>query len=115
MRVQEKTKVGEYMVVDTVAGLVALVQMGVLEIHTWNTCAGHVAQPDRVVFDIDPGEPRRRSRRPDASAILIDYLRNNRTNTSVARSRRAPGTGRRSRHHCAGPSSRPRSIPPPSP
>ena len=56
IRIQEKTKVGEYMVVDTAPGLVSLIQMGVLEIHTWNTCADHVEQPDRVVFDIDPGD-----------------------------------------------------------
>ena len=55
VKIQEKTKVGEYMVVDTAAGLISLIQMGVLEIHTWNTCVDHVEQPDRVVLDLDPG------------------------------------------------------------
>jgi bifunctional non-homologous end joining protein LigD len=53
--IQEKTKVGEYLVVDTVAALISLVQMGVLEIHTWNSRAETVELPNRIVFDIDPG------------------------------------------------------------
>ncbi len=56
IRIQEKTKVGEYMVVDTVEGLVSLAQMNVLEIHTWNSTADRVEQPDRIVFDLDPGQ-----------------------------------------------------------
>ena len=53
-KIQEKTKVGEYLVVDDLPGLVGLVQMGILEIHTWNSLADDVEQPDRVVFDLDP-------------------------------------------------------------
>lgn len=56
VRIQERRKVGEYLVVDDVAGLVGLVQMGILEIHTWNAVAEHLEQPDRLVFDLDPAE-----------------------------------------------------------
>jgi bifunctional non-homologous end joining protein LigD len=52
--IQEKTKVGEYLVVDDLEGLVSLVQMGILEIHTWNSAADQIERPDRVVFDLDP-------------------------------------------------------------
>src|SRR5688500_3995259 len=55
VKIQEKTKVGEYMVVDTIEGLVSLAQMNVLEIHTWNSTTDHLEQPDRIVFDLDPG------------------------------------------------------------
>jgi bifunctional non-homologous end joining protein LigD len=55
VRIQEKTKLGEYLVVDNVAALISLVQMDVLEIHTWNTRVERVEYPDRLVFDIDPG------------------------------------------------------------
>jgi bifunctional non-homologous end joining protein LigD len=55
IRIREKTKNAEYLVVEDVAGLVGLVQMGVLEIHTWNAHARRLEMPDRLVFDLDPG------------------------------------------------------------
>ena len=54
VKIQEKTKIGEYLVVDDLPGLIGLVQMGILEIHTWNSTAEHMERPDRVVFDLDP-------------------------------------------------------------
>jgi bifunctional non-homologous end joining protein LigD len=55
VKIQEKTKVGDYLVADTIEAVVSLVQMDVLEIHTWNTCVDRVELPNRVVFDLDPG------------------------------------------------------------
>jgi len=55
VKIQEKRKVGEYLVVDSLAALIGLVQIGILEIHTWNSVVRHLEQPDRVVFDLDPG------------------------------------------------------------
>ncbi|HEY7541895.1 MAG TPA: DNA ligase D [Methylomirabilota bacterium] len=55
VKIQEKRKVGEYLVVDSLASLIGLVQIGILEIHTWNSTVRHLEQPDRVVFDLDPG------------------------------------------------------------
>jgi len=56
VRIREKTKLGEYLIADSVAAVVGLVQMGVLEIHTWNSCFANVERPDRIVIDLDPGE-----------------------------------------------------------
>jgi len=56
VRIPEKTKLGEYLVADTVEALVSLAQMDVIEIHTWNTRAEHVELPDRIVLDLDPGD-----------------------------------------------------------
>jgi bifunctional non-homologous end joining protein LigD len=55
VKIQEKAKVGDYLVADTPAAVVSLVQMGILEIHTWNTRVERVELPDRIVLDIDPG------------------------------------------------------------
>jgi len=55
VRIREKTKLGEYLIADTIAGVVGLVQMGVLEIHTWNSIIDDVERPNRLVIDLDPG------------------------------------------------------------
>jgi bifunctional non-homologous end joining protein LigD len=55
IRIPEKKKVGEYMVLDTLEGLVSLIQMNWLEAHTWNSTTDHLEQPDRLIVDLDPG------------------------------------------------------------
>jgi bifunctional non-homologous end joining protein LigD len=152
VRIREKTKLGEYLVVDDARALLSVVQMDVLELHTWNSTTDRLEEPDRLVLDLDPGpevpfrevaaaarlvrdalaavglaafvkttggaglhvvapvvpapwqeclavaraiatalarhDPRRFTvsfaKAGRASQILVDYLRNNRTNTSVA-------------------------------
>ena len=54
--IPEKTKVGQYLIADTLPALISLVQMDILDIHTWNTRFEKVEHPDRIVFDLDPGE-----------------------------------------------------------
>ena len=43
-----------YAVLDDLSGLLALVQMSVLEIHPWGSRADDVEHPDRIIFDLDP-------------------------------------------------------------
>jgi bifunctional non-homologous end joining protein LigD len=45
-----------FLYIKDAAGLVALVQMGVLEIHPWGAQIDRPDRPDRVIFDLDPGE-----------------------------------------------------------
>ncbi len=55
VKIRELRKTGEYLVADTPEALVALAQMGIVEIHTWNAPAETPYVHDRVVFDFDPG------------------------------------------------------------
>jgi bifunctional non-homologous end joining protein LigD len=45
-----------YAMVEDVASLQALAQIGVLEVHVWGSRAEHLDQPDIVIFDLDPAE-----------------------------------------------------------
>lgn len=41
--------------VDDLDGLLGLVHMGVVELHTWNSTVDDLEHPDLMVFDLDPG------------------------------------------------------------
>ena len=154
VRIREKTKIGEYLIAERLPALVGLVQMNVLEVHTWNSRVRATSSSPTASSSISipasastgRASSRRRAlvrellrrwssrlrRRPPAAAgctsscrscraptgprasslrarsrrrwcgggrisfterfakagrddkILIDYLRNNRTNTSIA-------------------------------
>lgn len=45
-----------YISVEDAKGYVALAQFGVVEFHTWGSTRKRPDKPDRVVFDLDPGE-----------------------------------------------------------
>jgi bifunctional non-homologous end joining protein LigD len=53
--IRQSDGIRPYAVVEDLAGLLALVQMGVLELHVWGARADRVEAPDRLVFDLDPG------------------------------------------------------------
>ena len=42
--------------VGTEQALVGAAQMNVIEFHTWNSLAKNINKPDRMIFDLDPGE-----------------------------------------------------------
>jgi bifunctional non-homologous end joining protein LigD len=56
INIKEKGKTDEYVMIRDLAGLVSLVQMGVLEMHPWPARKDNVERPDYLVFDLDPGE-----------------------------------------------------------
>jgi bifunctional non-homologous end joining protein LigD len=52
--IEEKDGKGLYIYISDLTGLMALVQMGVLEFHPWGARRDDVERPDRVIFDLDP-------------------------------------------------------------
>jgi len=46
----------DYLYVDEAEGVINLVQMNVLEFHPWGARIDDVERPDRLIFDLDPGE-----------------------------------------------------------
>ncbi|MBV9860037.1 MAG: DNA ligase D [Alphaproteobacteria bacterium] len=48
------TGTGTYTCIENLAGLLAMVQMGVLEIHPWGSTVDKLETPDTITFDFDP-------------------------------------------------------------
>lgn len=61
-------------VVDDLAGLLGLVQMGALEIHSWGSHTRDIERPDLLVFDLDPDEGLPWERVADGARLIRDRL-----------------------------------------
>jgi len=72
--IEEKDGVEEYLVVDDANGLRALAQMSILEIHPWGSPATNIEQPDRLIFDLDPGPKVEWQAVADAALEVRDVL-----------------------------------------
>ncbi|MBA2253180.1 MAG: DNA ligase D [Nitrospirales bacterium] len=71
---EDKGKSSQYLMVDDLPGLIALVQMGALELHVWGSRGGRLEYPDRMVFDLDPDERLPWFRVVDAAELIRDRL-----------------------------------------
>lgn len=75
VNVGEGRKKETHTMVKDLAGLISLVQIGALEIHTWGSTAKSIEKPDRLVFDLDPDEKLPWKRLVEAATELADLLR----------------------------------------
>lgn len=53
---QQKSGREDYLYIEDTEGLLQLVQMNTLELHPWGASVDDPEHPDRLVFDLDPGE-----------------------------------------------------------
>jgi bifunctional non-homologous end joining protein LigD len=72
--IEEGGKTVQYGAVDSLAGLVSLVQMGALELHVWGAHRDQVERPDYAVFDLDPDAGLAWERVVEAALGLRDLL-----------------------------------------
>jgi bifunctional non-homologous end joining protein LigD len=56
VRVPESSGSATYLMADSVAALVGLVQWGVLELHPWGSRTPKLDRPDQLIFDFDPDD-----------------------------------------------------------
>ena len=63
-----------YVYVDSVDGLLALVQLGALEIHAWNSLTEDPERPDRIVLDLDPAPDVSWDETVSAAVLIRDAL-----------------------------------------
>jgi bifunctional non-homologous end joining protein LigD len=56
INIRESKGTRPYVIVQDERGLVYLAQMNVLELHAWGSTAKDLEHPDRLVFDLDPGD-----------------------------------------------------------
>jgi bifunctional non-homologous end joining protein LigD len=63
-----------YMMANSVSAVVGLVQMGILEIHTWGSRSARLERPDRITFDLDPDEDLAWEKLIEAAEIVRNLL-----------------------------------------
>jgi bifunctional non-homologous end joining protein LigD len=63
-----------YPYIENLPGLVALVQMDVVEIHPWGSTINQIDNPDRVTFDLDPDDGLPWQRVTEAAVQLREAL-----------------------------------------
>jgi len=51
---EDDGSLAEYITISTLEGLLALIQLGALELHPWGSRKDDLERPDRLVFDLDP-------------------------------------------------------------
>lgn len=61
-------------VVDSIAGLISLVQISVLEVHPWGARIERIETPDRLIFDLDPDSGLPWARVIEAAVLVRDFL-----------------------------------------
>ena len=74
-QIRAGTAEGEpYLAIDDGEGLVAMAQISAIELHAWGASERDPSRPDRIVFDLDPGEGVGYADVVDAALLLRERL-----------------------------------------
>ena len=65
---------GKMLEVVTAQGLAGAAQMNVIEFHTWNSIARNIDSPNRMIFDLDPGEGTHWKQIQEAALLVRGFL-----------------------------------------
>lgn len=60
--------------ISTAEGLLSAAQMNVIEFHTWNATKNAIGKPDRMTFDLDPGEGVQWSLMQESAQLVHAFL-----------------------------------------
>lgn len=60
--------------VPSITAIAGAAQMNVIEFHTWNALARRIDRPDRLIFDLDPGEGVAWRQVQEAALLLRSFL-----------------------------------------
>ncbi len=74
IQIKEKHHHQPYLYIKDEEGLMALVQLGVLEIHPWGSRIDDVEKPDVIVFDLDPAPDVAWKKVIEAACFIRDQL-----------------------------------------
>jgi bifunctional non-homologous end joining protein LigD len=69
-----RRRVATCMMANSLPALIALAQMGVLELHPWGSSAPKLGHPNRIIFDIDPDDGLPWSKVADAAHLVNSLL-----------------------------------------
>jgi bifunctional non-homologous end joining protein LigD len=61
--------------IANVEGLLTAAQMNVIEFHTWNATKDKIDKPDRITFDLDPGEGVQWPHMQEAAQLVSIFLK----------------------------------------
>lgn len=66
---------GPLLEISTVEALLASAQLNVMEFHTWNATTRAIGKPDRMTFDLDPGEGVAWTQVQEAAQLVRAFLK----------------------------------------
>ncbi|MDZ4857809.1 MAG: DNA ligase D, partial [Candidatus Hydrogenedentes bacterium] len=72
--IREKEGKADYIAIDDTAGLIELVNLGVLEFHVWGAREDRIEKPDIMAFDLDPDSGIKRGALAETAFFLRDQL-----------------------------------------